>query len=78
HPDPSAYAGPPLFAWNGGRDQHVDSSGAREFMRELERLHPNGPFQHREYPQSDHFMAPGDWDDGWARTLAWFDEHLKA
>ena len=77
-PDPSAYAATPLLAWNGGRDQHVDPAGAREFIRELERLHPNGRFQYREYPESDHFMEPSDWNDGWAQTLSWFQEHLTA
>jgi hypothetical protein len=76
-PDPSAYAGTPLFAWNGGRDQHVDPAGAREFMADLQRLQPNGRFRYREYPESDHFMEPRDWDDGWAQTLSWFEEHLK-
>ena len=75
-PDPTAYAGTPLFAWNGGRDQHVDPAGAREFMRELQRLHPNGRFQYREYADSDHFMEPSHWEDGWAQTLSWFEEHL--
>jgi hypothetical protein len=76
-PDPSAYAGTPLFAWNGGRDQHVDAAGAREFIRELQQLHPKGRFEYREYPQSDHFMEPDDWTDGWSRTLSWFEQHLR-
>lgn len=75
-PDPSRYA-IPLFAWNGGRDQHVDPKGAREFLLELRRRHPNGAFQYREYPQSDHFMDPEDWDNGWCETLSWFDRHLR-
>ena len=76
-PDPAQYVGAPLFAWNGGRDQHVAPAGAREFVRELQQLHPSGRFEYREYPNSDHFMEPNDWDDGWARTLSWFEEHLK-
>ena len=75
-PDPSAYAATPLFAWNGGRDQHVDPAGARELVAELQRLHPAGRFEYREYSQSDHFMEPNDWNDGWARTLSWFEQHL--
>jgi dienelactone hydrolase len=75
-PNPSAYPATPLFAWNGGRDQHIDPAGAREFMRELQRLHPRDSFKYHEYPQSDHFMEPNDWSDGWTQTLAWFNEHL--
>jgi dienelactone hydrolase len=74
--DAATYPTTPLFAWNGGRDQHVDPAGAREFMYELQRANPSGRFQYREYPQSDHFMEPNDWNDGWARTLSWFEEHL--
>jgi hypothetical protein len=76
-PDLIEYRATPLFAWNGGRDQHVDPAGAREFMSELRRLDSAGPFQYREYPRSDHFMEPADWDDGWSATLAWFDEYLR-
>lgn len=76
-PDPAAYAATPLFAWNGGRDQHVDPKGAREFLRELRDRNPTAAFQYREYPQSDHFMEPADWNDGWRETLSWLEEHLR-
>ena len=76
-PHPSDYGQTPLFAWNGGRDQHVDPKGAREFMGELQRVYPDRAFQYSEYPNSDHFMEPNDWDDGWAKTLSWFETHLK-
>ncbi|MFL6594857.1 MAG: dienelactone hydrolase family protein [Chthoniobacterales bacterium] len=76
-PDPSACAKTALFAWNGGRDQHVDPRGAREFMSQLRQQYPDGDFEYREYPNSDHFMEPNDWSDGWKASLAWFEQHLK-
>ena len=75
-PDASTFPSTPLFAWNGGRDQHVDPRGAREFIAELQRGHPDGCVQYREYPESDHFMEPRDWDNGWAATLSWLRDHL--
>lgn len=75
-PNLSAFEKTALFAWNGGRDQHVDPRGAREFLAELRRVYPHGDFEYREYPNSDHFMKPDDWDDGWQATLAWFEKHL--
>lgn len=77
-PDRADYARTPLFAWNGGRDQHVDPRGSREFIADLQRAYPEGRFAYREYAASDHFMEPEDWNDGWARTLAWFERHLTA
>jgi fermentation-respiration switch protein FrsA (DUF1100 family) len=76
-PEASRFPNTPLFAWNGGRDQHVDPRGAREFIADLQRLHPNGPYRYSEFPESDHFMEPRDWEDGWAKTLSWFREHVR-
>ena len=76
-PNVSTFPKTPLFAWNGGRDQHVDPRGAREFMAELQRLNPDGRYRYREFPESDHFMEPADWEEGWAQTLSWFQTHLK-
>jgi hypothetical protein len=77
-PDLEDYARTPLFAWNGGRDQHVNPRCARELLAKLRGESPDGPFKYREYPNSDHFMEPADWEDGWTQTLAWFDQHLRA
>ena len=76
-PNVSTFPKTPLFAWNGGRDQHVDPRGAREFMAELQRLNPDGGHRYREFSESDHFMEPADWEEGWAQTLSWFQTHLK-
>ncbi len=65
-----------LLAWNGGVDQHVGAGPARDFLRHLQNSYPEGQFEYREYPESDHFMRPQDWEDGWDRTLSWFEEGL--
>lgn len=75
-PDAREFANVPLFAWNAARDQHVDPRGAREFILRLQREHPAGAFQYREYPRSDHFMNADEWDDGWQRTLGWLEKSL--
>lgn len=75
--DPADYASTALFAWNGGRDQHVDPKGARELLGQLRAQHPDGAFKYREYAASDHFMEPADWTDGWNETLGWFEQHLR-
>ena len=64
-----------LLAWNGGVDQHVRAEPARDFLGHLQAHHP-GQFEYREYPESDHFMRPQDWEDGWSRTLRWFEDGL--
>jgi uncharacterized protein len=76
HPEPEKYRETALLAWNGGRDQHVDARGSREFLGHLQQRFPEGSFQYQEYPDSDHFMEPQDWNHGWDRTLWWFEEHL--
>lgn len=76
HPQAEEYQNTALLAWNGGQDQHVDARGAREFLGELSRRFPERRFQYQEYPESDHFMLPQDWNHGWERTLWWFEEHL--
>lgn len=69
-----AYRGRRLLAWNGGADQYVSAQPARDFLSHLQSL--DGHFEYREYPESDHFMRPQDWEDGWSRTLAWFENLL--
>lgn len=67
-----------LLAWNAGADVHVDPRGARELLQQLQQRYPGRPFQYLEYPESDHFMRPQDWEHGWERTLWWFEEHLRS
>lgn len=68
HPEP--YRQTALFAWNAGRDVNVPPGPAREFVARIGQTY-------REYPESDHFMRAEDWEDGWQRTLDWFQTHLS-
>lgn len=71
------YQGLRLLAWNGGADQHVSAAPARDFLGRLQ-ADGQGHYEYREYPESDHFMRPQDWEEGWNRTLGWFEEGLQA
>ena len=70
------YQGVDLLAWNGGADQHVAAEPARHWMAHLAASFAHGRYEFREYPESDHFMRPQDWEDGWNRTLTWFEDSL--
>lgn len=65
-----------LLAWNGGQDVHVDSGPARHWIEHLQHTFPRGRYEYREFADSDHFMRPEDWEQGWNRTLQWFEETL--
>ena len=71
-----AYEQVNVLAWNAGCDQHVDAAPARNFMRHLQHTRPEGSYEYHEYPESDHFMRPQDWAQGWSRTLDWFVQTL--
>lgn len=77
NPKPAELDHVALFAWNAGRDQHVDPRGSRELLTALRARDPGGQFEYREYPRSDHFMEPDEWNDGWSATLDWFERYLK-
>lgn len=66
-----------ILAWNAGKDQHVDTRATREFFENLEKEHGPGERVYREYPESDHFMRPEDWHDGWGYTLDWLSEKFQ-
>lgn len=72
-----AYSSLRLLAWNGGVDQHVRAEPARDFLGHLRASCRQGRYEYREYAESDHFMRPQDWEDGWDRTLGWFEEGLS-
>lgn len=71
-----AYEQVALLAWNGGVDQHVSAEPASRFISHLQSTFAQGRYEYREYPESDHFMRPQDWEDGWKRTLGWFESAL--
>jgi dienelactone hydrolase len=70
HLHPDGFKDVALFAWNAGCDVNVLPGPARDFTREIGQTYV-------EYPESDHFMRPEDWEDGWQRTLEWFQTHLS-
>jgi dienelactone hydrolase len=76
HAQLASYAGVSLLAWNGGRDAHVDPAPARNWIEHLRNAFPRGRYEYHEYAESDHFMRPGDWEQGWNQTLAWFEQAL--
>jgi dienelactone hydrolase len=68
----AAFAPRPLLLLNAGLDQHVPPAPARRFAEALRPLYPPGDERlvHREYPRSDHFVRPEDWDDLWSTAVA--------
>jgi fermentation-respiration switch protein FrsA (DUF1100 family) len=76
---PAECARRPLLMFNAGRDAHVPARWARDFARTVAERHPAlaAHVAYVEYPESDHFMRPSDWDDLWGRTLAFLREHLR-
>lgn len=67
-----------LLLANAGRDVNVPPEGARRFAEALRPRYTAWPdrLHYEEYPESDHFMREGDWDDLWDKTLSWFRLHL--
>lgn len=70
HLRPEAFAQVALLAWNAGRDVNVPPGPAREFVARIGK-------EYMEYAESDHFMRPEDWHDGWRRTLEWLERYLS-
>lgn len=66
HHRPESFDHVRLLAWNGGRDVHIPTPVTRDFMHGLD-----SDAEYREYPDSDHFMRPEDWRDGWEYSLDW-------
>ncbi len=75
---PADCARHPLLLFNAGRDVHVPPHASRNFPRLVSSLHPAlaAHVTYVEYPQSDHFMRPEDWEDLWRSALAFFREHI--
>jgi len=71
-----SYSEVALLAWNGGCDVHVPPEPARNFLSELQRRYGSDRLRYREYAESNHFMRPEDWADGWEHSLQWFERHL--
>lgn len=68
----------PMLIQNAGRDQHVSPEPARAFVEEARIYYHQTPehLVYREYPESDHFMRPQDWEELWQHTIEWFERFL--
>lgn len=70
---PAALLRHPVLFINAGRDVNVPARFSRAFVKRVN--HPNA--HHVEYPHSDHFMRPQDWEDAWARSVDFLRHHLQ-
>jgi len=80
HRQLDAFATVGLLSVVAARDQVVPPHGARTFHARLAARYPDAGSRLllREYPESGHTMAPGDWEDAWALALAWLRERSPA
>ena len=78
HRGPRAFAPRALFAANAGQDRNVPAEAARSFVDSLRRAYVDSPgrLDYREYPLSEHFMRPEDWDDLWGKAVRWMERFL--
>lgn len=75
---PEACARGPLLLFNASRDVNVPPHHSRNFARRVHERFPGlgAHVGYFEYPDSDHFMRPQDWEDLWGRTLGFLRYHL--
>lgn len=78
HLRPERMAPLPMLIQNAGKDQHVSPEPAREFAAQLRPHYQSCPhrLEYVEYPESDHFMRPQDWETMWDRTMHWCAHYL--
>ena len=78
HHTPEWFNPTPLLIQNAGKDQHVSPKPAQAFFEEARRYYHLTPqnLAYVEYPESDHFMRPQDWEQLWQRVIRWFEKHL--
>jgi uncharacterized protein len=74
HLHPEAFSDRAVLALNAGRDVNVPPEPARRFIHDLKQRYPRRAdhFENVEYPDSEHFMRPQDWDDLLERVAEWF------
>ncbi len=67
-----------LLSQTAGRDTIVPPSFAREFHQQLEDHYQTAPERQKyiEYPDSEHFMLPEDWERCWEELIQWFNNFL--
>lgn len=78
HHHPGRVHPTPLLIQNAGRDRNVSPLPARHFAAEAARFYHDTPdrLQYIEYPESEHFMRPQDWELLWDRVANWFERFL--
>lgn len=74
---PQAYRSVAMLAWNAGQDSQVPPGPARGWLEYLRDQFPEGDFAYQEYAESDHFMRPEDWEQGWKHSLDWLSRFLS-
>lgn len=59
----------PIFMINGGQDNIVSSSHAKNFHLKLQKRYSKEPqrLDFHEFPESEHFMRPNDWYAAWEK-----------
>ena len=67
-----------LLSLTAGRDEAVPAVHAAAFHERLVRRFDERAtrFRHIDYPASDHFMEPDDWERAIGESLGWFGRHL--
>lgn len=71
-----AFGDLPLLMANGGCDVDVPPDAARRFAEALRRAGRAADLVYIEYPESAHFMRPGDWKDLWGHAERFLRRHL--
>lgn len=63
-----------VLSQTAGRDTVVPPDAARRLHERLAGYYAKEPGRQSyiEYPESEHFMRPEDWDALWKRTVEWF------
>ena len=78
HRDLEAFDRIHLLSLTAGRDEAVPAAHAADFHRRLARRFDDHAerLRHVDYPDSGHFMEPGDWDRAIGESRAWLRRHL--
>jgi len=67
-----------ILSQTGGKDTVVPPAAARIFHEELAKYYVKSPERQSyiEFPDSEHFMRPDDWEKLWGNTIEWFARFL--
>ncbi len=67
-----------MLSLNAAKDQYISNEETKHLHSILKNRYKTYAerFFYKEYPESDHFMLPHDWDDCWQRTISFFHKKL--